>query len=122
MRARCNNDYATNYEWYGARGITVCDRWQNSFENFFADVGPKPTKLHTLERIDVNGHYEPSNVRWATTMEQGANMRSNRMITAFGETKHMQEWRRAFGLKQGTLWDRLNRGWDVERAISEPAR
>jgi len=121
MLLRCNDPNVDAYPWYGGRGIRVCERWQN-FENFLADVGLRPSKAHTIERNDVNGHYEPGNVRWATRREQGANKRNNRHITAFGETLHMQEWCRRFDIKQGTLWDRLDRGWPVERALSEPVK
>ena len=74
MRARCNNANHTNYSWYGARGIKVCERW-NDFSKFVADVGEKPTPKHTLDRIDNNGDYEPGNVRWATHLEQMHNQR-----------------------------------------------
>jgi hypothetical protein len=119
MIGRCENTTTDAYPWYGGRGIKVCDRWR-TFENFLADLGERPSKDHTLERGDVNGNYEPGNVRWATRLEQGANKRNNRNLTAFGETLHMQEWCRRFGILQGTLWDRLDRGWDVERALSTP--
>jgi hypothetical protein len=120
MRTRCLNPRALAYPWYGARGITVHPAWSGSFEAFLSDVGLKPTPGHTLERIDVNGHYEPGNVTWVPRLAQGANKRNNRMITAFGETLHMNEWCRRTGILQGTLWDRIARGWDAERALSTP--
>lgn len=75
MRARCTNPKERVYEYYGGRGISVCDRWLNSFENFFEDMGPRPSKKHSLERMDVNGNYEPGNCKWATRTEQGINRR-----------------------------------------------
>lgn len=72
MIARCTNPKMQNWKWYGGRGITVCDRWRHSFKNFLADMGEKPPGL-SIDRIDVNGNYEPSNCRWATSSEQFRN-------------------------------------------------
>ncbi len=86
VRARCRNPKHPRYANYGGRGITVCDRWRSSFENFLADVGAKPSANHTLERIDNNASYCPGNCRWATYPEQGSNTRLNRRITHEGTT------------------------------------
>jgi hypothetical protein len=77
MRARCHCSTKQDYAEYGGRGITVCERWQ-SFENFLADMGPRPSPKHSIDRINNNGNYEPSNCRWATAKEQVANRRPNR--------------------------------------------
>lgn len=75
MKHRCTNSNNKYYSYYGGRGIKVCDRWLNSFQNFYEDMGPKPTPLHSIDRINVNGNYEPSNCRWATPSEQQKNKR-----------------------------------------------
>ena len=75
MKSRCTNPKYMHFKHYGGRGITICDQWFSSFQQFFSDVGPKPTPKHTLDRINVDGNYEPSNVKWATRKEQTTNRR-----------------------------------------------
>lgn len=90
--ARCNNKKNRKYNDYGGRGIIVCDRWANSFENFFNDMGTKPSKKHSLDRIDVNGNYEPSNCRWATPKEQTRNKRNNIWYEYDGVKNIITDW------------------------------
>jgi hypothetical protein len=79
MKRRCLNPKATQYAYYGGRGIMVCNRWRDSFETFLADMGQKPSNGHSIDRIDVNGHYEPGNCRWATRLQQVRNTRRSRL-------------------------------------------
>jgi hypothetical protein len=80
MKGRCGNPNHYEYKRYGGRGIKVCDRWLESYENFINDIGPKPSPKHSLDRIDVDGNYEPGNVRWATPKEQRINQRRVKQI------------------------------------------
>lgn len=98
MKLRCYVKTHYAYPRYGGRGITVCDRWRDSFESFLADVGHRPTIEHSLDRIDNDGHYEPNNVRWATKQEQANNRGNNVRITYNGETRTQAEWARLIGI------------------------
>lgn len=101
---------------YLGRGITVCERWLR-FENFFADMGVRPPGM-TLERINNNGNYEPSNCRWATQLDQQRNRRFNRWLTAFGKTLLITDWAAALGISRQAISYRLSKGWPIERALS----
>lgn len=118
MKRRCKNPRVPEYRNYGARGISVCERWDKSFDAFLDDMGASPTPKHTLDRIDNNGNYEPGNVRWATREEQGLNMRTNRLVTAQGKTQPVVAWERDSGIAERTIISRLNRGWADEDAVS----
>lgn len=116
---RCQNENYHAYKQYGGRGIKVCDRW-NIFENFLEDMGERPSKELSIDRIDGSGDYEPSNCRWATRTQQQRNVKSNRMITVKGVTKCISEWAEITGIKKGTISTRLRIGWSAEDAITKP--
>lgn len=122
MRQRCSNPAnEKNWKDYGGRGIRVCERWQ-SFENFYADMGDPPEGT-SLDRIDFNGNYEPSNCRWATDMEQARNKRNNVLITYRGETRSLIEWSEHLDLNYRNLVTRLTtHKWSVERTLETPTR
>lgn len=120
MHQRCRNPNAKNYKSYGGRGIVVCERW-STFEAFFADMGTRPSSDHSIDRYpDNDGNYEPSNCRWATPSEQQRNMRTNRIVSAFGRTEPLVAFCRDEAHYNLAL-NRINRGWDTERALSQAA-
>lgn len=121
MRRRCYEQTNRSYKDYGGRGIKVCERW-GSFENFLADMGPRPSPKHEIERRDNDGDYAPENCYWATRWTQAANKRNNRRFTIDGRTQHLSAWAREFGHDPDRVQGRLARGWTIERALAQPAR
>ena len=120
MRQRCLNEDNRAYKWYGGRGISICLEWLDSFQKFYewAIENGYSDKL-TLDRIDSDGNYEPSNCRWVTIKEQQNNKRSNHLFTYNGETHNLREWSELTGINYGTLKNRLCRyGWTTERAFN----
>lgn len=104
----------------GGRGISICERWRTSFENFLTDMGRKPSSKHTLDRIDVNGNYESSNCQWATWYQQGANKRNSVFIEYNGVKKHVSQWARDLGISHTAILNRLAKGWTPEKIITTP--
>jgi len=121
MKQRCNNPNRKEYEHYGGRGIKVCTKWESDFTAFLADVGPRPGPGYSVDRIDVNGDYEPGNVRWATAEEQNSNTRVARPVTINGKTQTISAWEREMGLPPGMARSREAAGWSIEEAILTPA-
>lgn len=121
MRRRCEKESARDWADYGGRGIKVCERWQD-FSNFLDDVGLAPSPIHSIEREDNNGNYEPTNCRWATPQEQGQNRRTTKLITYNGRTQTMAAWARELGCHRGLLWTRIKRGWTDEDVVGKPLR
>jgi len=123
MRQRCNSLTHPEYRYYGGRGITVCESWDDSFEAFFCAMGRRPTSKHSLDRIDNFKGYSPTNCRWATRLEQANNTRFNRRIEYDGRSQTLAEWSRETGIPSHTIISRLDRGkWSVSRAPSTPSR
>lgn len=122
MIQRCYNPNSSSYHDYGARGITVCQEWRDSFAVFIADMGRRPSAKHSIERIDNSGPYCKANCKWATRIEQGSNKRNNRWIEFRGETKTLAQWSRSIGIGTANLNWRLRVGWPLERALTEPPR
>lgn len=121
MKTRCYNQNAENYEFYGGRGITICERWRVSFNNFLADMGPKPFPTASIDRYpNPDGPYSPENCRWATKKEQSQNSRKSRMISYNGETLCLLDWAKRLGITHSTLRVRLE-SWTLEKALTEPA-
>lgn len=116
MRQRCTNSNRPDWMHYGERGITICPAW-DSFEQFYADMGNAPLG-HSLDRIDVNGNYEPGNCRWATHTEQMRNTRANRFITFRGKTQTLRAWSEELRVNYTTLHSRLRRATFDEIASS----
>jgi len=121
MRKRCNRPNDPQYADYGGRGITVCEEWE-SFENFYKDMGPKPTPKHSIDRIDNDGNYCKDNCRWATQKQQNTNQRSNKRLSFNGETLTISEWADRLGISVSTLHSRLRLGWDAHRVLSTPSK
>lgn len=123
MLERCYNPKHENYHNYGGRGIKVCDRWLNSFENFYADMGEKPSKKHTIDRFpNHNGDYESENCRWATPKEQANNKKNNVPIEINGVIKNVCEWIKVLGLSSTTVYERIKRGIPHKEALLMPVK
>lgn len=118
MKARCQNPNNHKYPIYGGRGITVCPQWQ-TFAAFYADMGDCP-EGHSIDRIDNDGNYEPSNCRWANSIDQMNNQSTNTLLTHNGKTQTLSQWAREVGIHHTTILQRINRGgWSVDRALTE---
>ena len=128
MIQRCHNPNDTDYFKYGAKGISVCDRWRfgvgnvSGFTFFLEDMGEPPEKTHSIDRIDVYGNYSPDNCRWATAKEQARNRTNNTHITAFGKNKTQSEWCEQFNISHQCLRYRLKQGLTIEEALSKPIK
>lgn len=120
MIRRCTDPRNQDYDNYGQRGITVCERWR-SFADFYADMGEKPTRKHSLERVDNNKGYSPENCAWATQAQQTRNTRQNRWLTLNGRTMCLSDWAKELNLHPTSLNERLER-WPIEKALTTPSK
>lgn len=120
MRGRCHNKEDKAYKWYGGRGIAVCDRWFNSFDNFLLDMGVRPSTKHSLDRIDNSGGYSPENCRWATWVEQARNRTNNVYVNYNGEVYKLVELCELLGVNYKLAIGRVTRGWDIEKSLFHP--
>lgn len=114
---RTTNPNHPQYHYWGGRGITVSSDWK-TFNNFYRDMGNRPSDKHSIDRINNNSGYEKSNCRWATKREQSLNTRRTHHITHNGETRSMIEWAEHLGIKYVTLCNRVRRGWSLDKCLS----
>lgn len=122
IRSRCYCESDPSYAKYGARGITMCDRWRgpDGLKNFLSDMGPKPSPMHSVGRKNWRLGYFPQNCEWQTPTQQGENKKNSKMLTHNGKTQCAAAWERELGLATGGLALRLMRGWSLHRALSTP--
>lgn len=119
MKQRCNNSNNKHYKNYGGRGIKVCEEW-NTFDKFLLDMGPRPEKSYSLDRIDVNGNYCKENCKWSSRYTQDRNRRSSVYLEYKGKTYILQDLANIVNLNQQTIQKRLKKGMSVEEAINKP--
>jgi len=120
MMQRCNNPNASNYQYYGALGVEVCERWHD-FPSFLLDMGACQDSSLTLDRIENSLGYEPGNCRWVTQAEQNKNRPGHAVtLTYNGTTQSVAQWAAALGMKANNISMRLRLGWTVERALTTP--
>lgn len=123
MKERCNNERRDDYALYGGRGIAVCDEWRDSFMDFYTWAMRSGYEDGlTLDRIDVNGNYSPSNCRWVTQKDQCNNTRKNINVSIGNETHTLKQWCEILNLKYGTIASRVSRGWPADKALTTPVR
>lgn len=118
MKERCLNPKSKNFENYGGRGITIHERWINSFESFYSDMGPKE-KGQSIDRINNNGNYEPGNCRWANNKTQSNNRRSSKFFTNNGETLNGTDWAKKLGISPTAFYKRISSGKGDEYIFSK---
>ena len=121
MKYRCLNKNSTSWDRYGGRGIRVCDRWVKSYQHFLDDMGERPEGT-TIERVNVNGNYEPSNCRWATVVEQNKNKRNTISLSFYEVEMCAVDWEKIMEVPRGRITGRLLKGWDKYDAVFTPSK
>jgi len=122
MKMRCYNTNNKAFENYGGRGITVCERWNNSFESFLKDMGFCPKDKQSIDRLDVNGNYCKENCKWADFTEQANNKRNSRILAYNGKSQTLTQWAKELKVPEPSLRFRLKRKWSIERTLTTPIR
>ena len=119
IKSRCYDRNTKWYKNYGARGIKMCPRWFHSFLAFLADMGPRPSSKHSVERRNNDGDYEPDNCHWATEYVQHRNNRRNQYFEYDGKRMILPDWARESGIPYWVLYMRIRNGWDFQKAITK---
>lgn len=122
MIARCHYELNDSYKRYGARGIIVCAHWRESFNNFYSDMGDRPTPKHSIDRIDPNGNYCKENCRWATSKQQCNNKTNNFHVEYEGKIYTISQLSEKYSIDRRVLRNRIVRGWDIKTALFTPVR
>ena len=123
MKARCYNASSIQYKDYGGRGISICDQWRNDFAAFYRDMGPRPTRHHSIDRIDNDGHYELANCRWTIRLVQCRNKRNTKRYELDGVSKTLAEFSEDYGIDKKIVKNRVKKlGWPLHRALTTQPR
>ena len=122
IKRRCLNKNDKAYPRYGGRGIRICEQWKDSFETFYADIGPRPSDAHSIERLNPNGDYEPGNCIWLLLAEQNFNRRDTIYLVVDGVRTSLTELSKESDVPYPTIQARIARGWDHKRAVTEPVK
>lgn len=120
MLRRCHDSEHYGYSNYGARGIVVCPRWRDSFLAFYEDMGPRPSAKYSIDRIDNDKGYEPTNCRWATQAQQNGNQRRSRIMEFQGRMQCIAHWAKEHGIAVERVYSRMKAGWDFPTALTTP--
>lgn len=123
MKNRCYNPNVDRYDRYGGRGITVCEKWRDSFEAFYKwAIDNGYSDELSIDRKDVNGNYTPDNCRWISMEKQADNKSNSRIFEYNGEAHTVSEWSKILDISRDIIWNRIKRGWDIERVFTQPIR
>jgi hypothetical protein len=122
MKDRCYNENNKTFKYYGGKGIKVCDEWLNSPKQFVSDMGLKPNREYTIDRINCNGNYEPSNCKWASKSEQSRNRSDSIRFTINNVEKSLHDWADIYNIEARVVYKRIWRGWDIMKALTTKKR